>query len=521
MHAACIVLGALSLLALTADPVAEMPPQSRAVVLRAQPSVLKVLTSIDLEFKRPELFLATTGTSGASLLEEDYAAAAKSLPADLTKLDYCWMRIAEEPSRYLLFSGPLVAFSVTDELLQTGSGFVVDQAGTLLTNQHVIAVGQPPENAGAMSGYFAEDLLRLLREVVRIAGGPVPDALVPAIDDQVIPWLTSHYKVSKLQRHAVRLATHLTPGTEPKKLSIRPAAKHTDWRTNTVACDVAVEGEPFPGKDIAVLRAPSLASRLISLPLGDSSRFLLGSNVYALGFPAAAVEGGEIDEVAANYRVIAHDGIIDQRMPLQRGWEAFHMTAIINHGDSGGPVIDDRGRVVAINVAGNPRAAAQNLAIPIDLAKPMLGRVNSMPGIRNEVTTAWNAACDALDAGKHADALPLFEKVASLQGGWKLGSMSGGSQASDLIAHCRRELGLEKPTAGAAPRGLVPSLGKPQPLKQSPQLLTRVGEPKAEEDWLSATWNAFCQLNTMTQVMVGIVLLSMLVGLLKWVRSLF
>lgn len=127
------------------------------------------------------------------------AAAAARLPANTHERDWFWLRITQDPTRYLQVHGPLVSQTITDELLQSGSGFVVDHPGTRITHQHVIEVGEAPEHADQLVGYFSDALMLLLGELVRIA-------------------------------------THLTPSTGPRKLSIRPAPANADWRTNTSAC---------------------------------------------------------------------------------------------------------------------------------------------------------------------------------------------------------------------------------------------------------------------------------------------
>jgi hypothetical protein len=61
---------------------------------------------------------------------------------------------------------------------------------------------------------------------------------------------------------------------------------------------------------------------------------------------------------------------LGRRIPIVEGdCSAFVLSAPITHGDNGGPVINERGEVVAITVAGNDQAAGQNMAIPINLAK--------------------------------------------------------------------------------------------------------------------------------------------------------
>jgi serine protease Do len=148
-------------------------------------------------------------------------------------------------------------------------------------------------------------------------------------------------------------------------------------RDLSVPAEIKAKGEVFPGKDVAVLKV-NLPDTLICLPLGDSDTIQPDTVVHAMGYPGAAILRGAMKE-EAGYRVIVHEGRIDARLPMSGGWEGFHMTAETNHGDSGGSVLDDSGHVIALNVAGNDQAPAQNIAIPINMAKAFLTQAGVQP----------------------------------------------------------------------------------------------------------------------------------------------
>lgn len=519
-----LVLGVgFAAVASLASPLASQQP-ARHVVLRAQPSVLQVIMAIDVDFTRRLQFGLKLGADGVRVLDSEYAAAAGHLPPGTTRAEFSWQRIAEDPDRYLHLQGRETTFTIANRPYATGTGFVVDQAGTLLTNQHVIDVRMVPRDPAALAGLLANDLDGFVKRLIQVIGAPPPDEFVPAIDRVFVPWVLTQYQCRAVRLSEVRVATHLQPGALPRVLSIKAAPVVPDWKKSTVACEVLATGEPYPGKDVAVIRAASLASRLISLPLGDSSRFALGSNVYALGFPSAAVIDG-VDREAARFRVIAQDGIIDQRLPLRTGWEIFHMTANTNHGNSGGPVIDEKGRVVAIAVAGSNKAASQNLAVPINIARELLARVQVIAGVRNEVTTEWNAGCDDVEAGKYADALVHFQKVEQLQGGWGLAGVSGGSQASEMIELCKQEGALPTSPGAVPPKFGLRNLGKPKPedhgwLPPSGKRL-ELGAASSQRGWWDTVCDVWTALPLYQQALLVVLALSGLIGLLKMVRSLF
>jgi serine protease Do len=133
--------------------------------------------------------------------------------------------------------------------------------------------------------------------------------------------------------------------------------------------------------DIVVLKVD--ATDLPTVRLGDSSRLRLGQEVVALGY-ALALEGGP---TVTNGIVSSLDRTIQAADPgcdvcpdgLRTYSNAIQTDAAINHGNSGGPLVDMRGRVVGINSAGNDAAENIGFAIPIDAAKETLSSAIAEP----------------------------------------------------------------------------------------------------------------------------------------------
>lgn len=534
MRAVSIVFGAFSCWLFGAQVLAQQGDR-QLVVVRSQPSVLQLVAAFDAQLVRPANLDFARDRSGRSIVE---ARSAAERPAAVSVSDFQWRCIAEDPASCLQWSGGPVAVAVQDEPMSLGTGFVVDAAGTLLTNQHVISPELQAASPVALRAFANADLRQAMLGIRRLVGAAAPRDLLGALEGSLVPWLLSHYEVRGVSLREVRVTTHLRPRALGIRLRLQaeptPPAEQ-DWKESTVPCQVLVTGEVYPGRDVAVLRAADLADKLISLPLGDSRRTFPGTRIVALGFPGAAAETYGVDADAARFRVIAHEGIVDQRLPVKGGWEAFHMTADTNHGDSGGPVLDESGHVIAMTVAGNPNAPAQNLSIPIEIAKQQLQRAGVEPG-RNKVTETWNRACDELQANRVAPALALFEEVNRLQGGWVLGG-AGGGQASEMIVMCRRELGLPEggaPNGGLRPRGLVPA-GTPNPVRPpgesqphpglatTPKIVPQVGVPRplqlaakpAPESWWDTAWQFYGALPLTMQILIPLLLVAGAAGVLR------
>jgi S1-C subfamily serine protease len=123
--------------------------------------------------------------------------------------------------------------------------------------------------------------------------------------------------------------------------------------------------------DLAVLKID--AQRLSALTLGSSGDLRLGQQVVAIGY-ALALEGGP--SVTAGI-VSSLDRTIEVPDPqctvcpggVRTYSEVIQTDAAINHGNSGGPLVDMAGSVVGINSAGSENAENIGFAIAIDSAK--------------------------------------------------------------------------------------------------------------------------------------------------------
>jgi serine protease Do len=133
--------------------------------------------------------------------------------------------------------------------------------------------------------------------------------------------------------------------------------------------------------DLAVLKID--ARGLPALALGSSADLRLGQQVVAIGY-ALALEGGPsvttgiVSSLDRTIRVpdpqctVCPSGVRTYS-------EVIQTDAAINHGNSGGPLVDMAGRVVGINSAGSENAENIGFAIAIDSAKNTIDRAISDP----------------------------------------------------------------------------------------------------------------------------------------------
>jgi S1-C subfamily serine protease len=118
--------------------------------------------------------------------------------------------------------------------------------------------------------------------------------------------------------------------------------------------------------DVGVLKIDPADHAVTPVPLGDSSRVVVGEPVAAIGSPFGNTDSLAVGVVSSTERSIpsltSNYNVVD----------AIQTDAPITHGNSGGPLLDARGRVIGINAqirSESGDSEGVGFAIPINAAK--------------------------------------------------------------------------------------------------------------------------------------------------------
>jgi 2-alkenal reductase len=118
--------------------------------------------------------------------------------------------------------------------------------------------------------------------------------------------------------------------------------------------------------DVGVVKVDPSAHSLAPVPLGNSAAVAVGEPVAAIGSPFGNEDSLGVGVVSATHRSIrsltSNYALVD----------AIQTDAPINHGNSGGPLFDARGRVIGINAQIRSRtgtARGVGFAVPINSAR--------------------------------------------------------------------------------------------------------------------------------------------------------
>jgi S1-C subfamily serine protease len=122
---------------------------------------------------------------------------------------------------------------------------------------------------------------------------------------------------------------------------VEGASKVTVSFSNRDSVNAEIVGTD-PSTDLALLRVGTAASALTPLPLGNSDRVRVGDSVVAIGNPFGLDRTVTSGIVSALQRLITSPN----RFTIDH---VIQTDAPINHGNSGGPLLNARGQVIGVN----------------------------------------------------------------------------------------------------------------------------------------------------------------------------
>lgn len=188
---------------------------------------------------------------------------------------------------------------------------------------------------------------------------------------------------------------HVVEGARAVRVTLHDGSMHE-------ASPVGVD----PSTDVALLKIDVDPERLHPVPLGDSSRLLVGQRVLAVGNPFGLERTLTTGIISALDRTMrANDGRLIKGI--------IQTDAAINPGNSGGPLLNTRGEVIGMTTAiisQVGQSAGIGFAVPINAIKRILaelvdhGRViRADLGIRKVLVTDEGLLVVSLEENSPAD----------------------------------------------------------------------------------------------------------------------
>jgi S1-C subfamily serine protease len=153
-----------------------------------------------------------------------------------------------------------------------------------------------------------------------------------------------------------------------------------------------------PDKDIAVLHIDAPPTKLLPLPVGQSSNLKVGMKVLAIGNPFGldqTLTTGVISGLGREIKSVSGRPITD----------VIQTDASINPGNSGGPLLDSAGRLIGINTAIYTQvgqSAGIGFAVPVDTVNAIVPQLLKhgkivRPGLGISIANDQHAARGGID----------------------------------------------------------------------------------------------------------------------------
>ena len=176
-----------------------------------------------------------------------------------------------------------------------------------------------------------------------------------------------------------------------------------------------VAGEAMSGRDLALLRLE--AADMPSLTLGDSTALKIGDRLHILGFPGVVVTH-ELLNASAKVEATVTNGAVSGFKQDVANQPVIQTDAPAAWGTSGGPAVDDRGKVVGVltfvaNSPGAENASVQgfNFVIPAAAIQEFLRGTPVPAGEQSRFNAAWHAGLSAFFAGRYSEAEKSFAEA--------------------------------------------------------------------------------------------------------------
>ena len=421
----CAILAALLLFSMV--PVTGIAAQAamdaRTLAMINKPGTVLVMTTWTADMRLHEFSLDDSLFDDIAEYVSGMIERGEIADDETTIISVMLQLVAMYMQEYAFFTGNITDKSVS--LNAIGSGFIVTPDGYLITNAHVVQ-----EDEEYLYRYFAmsnlqeqadTDINELLAEMRRAGYEPTQDEL-DALYNAYFNLLAQSFDLNNLRAGYKCVLGNVTPGSD---ISVRG-----------IGMDLRKIGEPYPGKDIAILKIEG-QSNLPTVTLGDDAAMRTGDRVYAMGYPGAATLHDSIDLNQSMQEPTLTQGIISARKQMEGGWGIIQMDAAIHYGNSGGPLFNEAGEVIGINTFGSvddssgALVGGMNFAIPISIAKQFLNEINVNP-TESTFTANFKKALTAFNDGEYQSAVDTLRAINDTNPGFPV--------VQDLLAESRTAL---------------------------------------------------------------------------------
>jgi S1-C subfamily serine protease len=307
--------------------------------------------------------------------------------------------IDDNPDKYYSAGTELITQDVP-EIVQ-GSGFVATADGYIVTSAHVVATKDEE-----IRTELTADLLKGIKEGTHRSIGE--DTNLTADQQAKFETFFGSYAEKNLKVADLQKAIHVAigRGTPGKPLE-----------TNGIRAEIAVAGDPIPGKDVAILKIDTKDQLPTLQVIDDEKNLKKDQEITVVGFPGDSIFKDQDTDPRAVEPSTSHGGF-DPTGDKQEGYTALSVNAGASHGQSGGPALDAQGHVVGVTafILQDPDTEKVtpdlSFEVPASVIREYLDKAK-VNNTESPATTEFVLALRQFEQQHYKTALPMFRDVKS------------------------------------------------------------------------------------------------------------
>lgn len=281
-----------------------------------------------------------------------------------------------------------------------GSGFIITPDGYVVTNCHVVDENDEETKENFAMQAFEEIIEEDLRSFEESTNHTLTEEEGTAFREANAWYFSQTLEVGEINK-----VFNVTMGVTGEGGKIVPL---------TLQAKLVTKGEPIPGKDVAILKLPG-KKEYPTTKIGDDKRMRVGEQVYALGYPGVATFHPLISEESIAEATLTR-GIVSARKTMLGGWQVIQTDVAITHGNSGGPVFNDRGEVIGLATFGSAdeergqEVQGMNFIVPTTVVQEFIKEAKIKPAM-SKISLLFEEGLVLFDKKYYKRALGKFERV--------------------------------------------------------------------------------------------------------------
>lgn len=259
----------------------------------------------------------------------------------------------------------------------SGSGAIISSDGYIVTNAHVVEATQKKDEDIANEAF--EQLVSIVADYFKVDY------------ETAYNYMVAYTQYTDIQR----VLKVVLPGGD------------------VLDGEVKSYGAPInEGKDVAVLKIEG--KNLPTIPLGNSDDIQNQDNIWVSGYPAAA-DSDLLSPDSSLVSSMTAGQISATSKKTEQGSPVIQINAAATHGNSGGPVINDKGQIIGLltfrgDTVNGQEVQGFNFAVPVNTVREFVNQA----GVRNtksETDKLFQEGLELYWGGYYKHALEKFEAV--------------------------------------------------------------------------------------------------------------